>query len=136
MFPKFFLIIKQKTISLSHILILISMLLICFACSKNGKDDINEKDIVNEEKVINGDNNTNKDNINENNIVDDIDIFEEAILNGVKCSDLGMIPNDNTKGAHNRNILIDALKNGTAILVDDMYYLSGTGNSTDRKSVV
>ena len=57
------------------------------------------------------------------------DIDEEEIIDGVKCSELGMIPNDNTKGGSNRTILIDALKNGTNILVDDKYYLAGLGAS-------
>ena len=56
-------------------------------------------------------------------------IDEEEIIDGVSCSELGMIPNDETQGGNNRNILIDALKNGTVILVDDKYYLAGLGNS-------
>ena len=58
------------------------------------------------------------------------DTNEPEIIDGTVCSELGMIPNDETQGGKNRNILIEALKNGTAILVDDKYYLAGTGNST------
>ena len=60
----------------------------------------------------------------------DLDTDEPDIIDGVTCSELGMIPNDNTKGASNRTILIDALKNGTNILVDDKYFLTGLGTAT------
>ena len=97
-------IIKQKAIFRSCILIRISMLVLvvaCAACSNNGMYIINEED----------------------------DINEIEIIDGVKCSELGMIPNDETQGGKNRNILIDALRNGTNILVDDKYYLAGLGDS-------
>ena len=97
-------IIKQKAIFRSCILIRISMLVLvvaCAACSNNGIYIINEED----------------------------DIDEVEIIDGVKCSELGMIPNDETQGGKNRNILIDALRNGINILVDDKYCLAGLGDS-------
>ena len=63
-----------------------------------------------------------------NKKVDDI-FDEDEIIDGTACSELGMIPNDETQGGKNRNILIEALKNGTNILVDDKYYLAGLGDS-------
>ena len=60
----------------------------------------------------------------------DLDTDEPEIVDGTKCSELGMIPNDETQGANNRKILINALNDGTNILVDNKYYLTGTGNST------
>ena len=91
---------------LSHMLILISMLLIYFACSKNGEDIIIDEDVIDEEEII----------------------------DGVACSELGMIPNDDTKGSSNRTILINALKEGTNILVDNKYYLTGLGTASQIES--
>jgi hypothetical protein len=83
---------SRKMIRL-RILLLISMLMICFACTKNGEDIVNEEDVI----------------------------------DGVKCSELGMIPNDETQGTNNRKILINALNDGINILIDNKYYLTGLG---------
>ena len=108
---------RQK---LANYLLCMLVLVAFFACNKKGDDIINEEDIVKKEETINKDGTIDKE--------DNTD--EEEIIDGVKCSELGMIPNDDTKGVHNRNILIDALKDGTTILVDDKYYLTGLGTPT------
>ena len=43
------------------------------------------------------------------------------------CAQLGMIPNDRTQAGPNLKILINALNDGTKILVDNKYYLLGLG---------
>ena len=101
--------------------LLCMLVLVAFgACNKKDETSIN--------KVTTNNADTTKVGANEPDI----------IIDGTACSELGMIPNESTKGASNRKILIDALKNGTAILVDDKYYLSGTGNSTpvDRDIII
>ena len=84
---------------LPHIIVLISMLAICFACTKSGGDIIDEDD----------------------------NFDEEEIIDGTVCSELGMIPNDKTQGTNNRKILINALNDGINLLVDNKYYLTGLG---------
>lgn len=43
---------------------------------------------------------------------------------GVYCSELGMIPNDKSKGVSNSEILVNAINNGKKIIVDDIYYFN------------
>ena len=45
----------------------------------------------------------------------------------ITCTELGLIPNDESKGRSNLGILTDALQNDTKILVDNKYYLTGSG---------
>lgn len=42
---------------------------------------------------------------------------------GVPCKNLGMIPNDQSKALDNYALMIDAIKQGSKILVDDAYYV-------------
>ena len=56
-------------------------------------------------------------------------IYEPDIIDGVECSQLGMIANDDAQGRKNMTILLDALRSGTNILVDNKYYLNGVGTS-------
>lgn len=60
-----------------------------------------------------------------------------SLTEGVSCYGLGMIPDDDTKGLYNYNILIDEVKKGTKIHVNGTYYLEspysecGIENETD-----
>lgn len=56
---------------------------------------------------------------NDNATVQEIDKSGE----GVSCADLGMVPDDETKGLHNYNILLNEVRKGKKINVNGTYYL-------------
>ena len=54
----------------------------------------------------------------------------------VSCKDIGMIPNDETRGLSNYNILINEAKKGSRISVDGTYYISSPYSDTVSENEV
>ncbi|OCZ49451.1 hypothetical protein [Dehalobacter sp. TeCB1] len=52
-----------------------------------------------------------------------------STLNGKTCSQIGMIPDDASKGSLNYSLLCKELNSGTNILVDSKYFISGSVNA-------
>ncbi|MED3998171.1 hypothetical protein P4647_26685 [Peribacillus frigoritolerans] len=57
-------------------------------------------------------------------------------LPGISCRNLGLIPNNENKALENYNLLLKALKQGTKILVDDIYYIKSPYTSTNPNNEI
>lgn len=55
---------------------------------------------------------------------------------GTPCRNLGLISNNEKKALENYTLLLNALKQGTRILVDDIYYIKSPYNSTDSNNEI
>jgi hypothetical protein len=55
---------------------------------------------------------------------------------GVSCKALGMVPNDNSKASSNYTLLLDAVRRGVKVLVDDVYYIESPYTVADSNTEV